>query len=465
MDRSTIAAICTPRGFGGVGIIKISGPEAIRIAQTVFRSQNQKESQEKSDHFKAYRLRYGIVVQPEDGGRIDEVLLATMRAPKSYTGEDVVEINAHAGPVVLNAILDLVLAQGARLAEPGEFTRRAFLNGRIDLTQAEAVGDLINAKTIAAAHMASSQMAGQLRGEIEQISAAVKQLITHNEARIDFPEDVDSEDHPDTDASIMKEQVIVPLKNILDHYREGRILREGLRMAVVGRPNVGKSSLMNRLVRDDRAIVTDIPGTTRDSVEDFINIRGIPVVIVDTAGLQKTENPVERIGIEKTLRNIEQADLILFVVEEGRGIQSEDLEIHKKIADKSVFIVINKKDLENAKKPIRLPKEWSQSLWLRLSALNGEGIEALEDAIYGFVAGDEQGLINSDFAPNLRQKQLVQDSLQAAMAALASKQREDPGELTALDLDECLQSLNKILGKHLREDILDQIFNEFCIGK
>jgi len=465
MDRSTIAAICTPRGFGGVGIIKISGPEAIRIAQSVFRSQNQKESQEKANRFEAYRLRYGIVVQPEDGGRIDEVLVATMRAPKSYTGEDVIEINAHAGPVVLNAILDLVLAQGARLAEPGEFTRRAFLNGRIDLTQAEAVVDLINAKTIAAAHMASSQMAGQLRGEIEEISAVVKQLITHNEARIDFPEDVGAADHLDTDASIIKEKVVFPLKNILDHYREGRILREGLRMAVVGRPNVGKSSLMNRLLRDDRAIVTDIPGTTRDAVEDFINIRGIPVVIVDTAGLQKTENPVERIGIEKTFRNIEQADLILFVVEEGRGLQSEDIEIYEKIADKSFFIVINKKDLENAKKPVRLPKEWPQNLCLRLSALSGEGVEALENAIFGFVAGDQQGLINSDFAPNLRQKQLIQDSLQAALAALESKQREDPGELTALDLDECLQSLNKILGKHLREDILERIFSEFCIGK
>jgi len=465
MDRSTIAAICTPKGFGGVGIIKISGPEAIRIAQALFRRRNQMESQEKSDCLKAYRLHYGIVVQPEDGGRIDEVLLATMRAPKSYTGEDVVEINAHAGPVVLNTILDLVLAQGARLAEPGEFTRRAFLNGRIDLTQAEAVVDLINAKTIAAAHMASSQMAGQLRCEIEEISADVKQLITHNEARIDFPEDVDSADQVDTDSSTIKEKVIAPLKYILDHYREGRILREGLRMAVVGRPNVGKSSLMNRLLRDDRAIVTDIPGTTRDTVEDFINIQGIPVVIVDTAGLQKTKNPVERIGIEKTLRNIEQADLILFVVEEGRGIQAEDVEIYEKIADKSLFIVINKKDLENANKPIRLPKEWSESPCLRLSALSGEGVAALESAIYGFVAGAQQGLINSDFAPNLRQKQLVQDSLQAARAALESKQREDPGELTALDLDACLQSLNKILGKHLREDILEQIFSQFCIGK
>lgn len=465
MDRSTIAAICTPRGFGGVGIVKISGPDALQIARAIFRSKIQKDDLAEAVSFKAYRLRYGVIVQPEDGRRIDEVLLASMRAPKSYTGEDVVEINAHAGPVVLNSILDLVLEQGAHLAEPGEFTRRAFLNGRIDLTQAEAVVDLINAKTNAAARMASAQMAGQLRAEIEKIRVTVKQLITHNEARIDFPEDVVSENHLAADILALQDKIISPLKSIIDHYREGRILREGLRLAVVGRPNVGKSSLMNRLVRNDRAIVTDIPGTTRDTVEDFINIQGIPVVIVDTAGFQNTDNPVEIIGIEKTLKNIEQADLILFVVEEGHGLQAEDFEIYKKVADKPLFIVINKKDLENVSQPILLPDEWGGNPSLRISALKGEGLAALEKAIYGFVAGGQHGPMNTDFAPNLRQKQLIQNSLRAAQAALESKEREGPGELTALDLDECLLNLNAILGKHMREDILERIFSEFCIGK
>lgn len=465
MDRSTIAAICTPRGYGGVGIIKISGPDAIRIAQAVFRSKHNQDISEEAVSFKAYRLRYGVIVRPEDGSRIDEVLLATMRAPKSYTGEDVIEINAHAGPVVLNSILDLVLEQGALLAEPGEFTRRAFLSGRIDLTQAEAVADLINAKTTAATRMASSQMAGHLRREIEDIRRTVRQLITHNEARIDFPEDVDSTEHNEKDKRVLREKIIAPLTNILDHYREGRILREGLRLAVVGRPNVGKSSLMNRLVRDDRAIVTDIPGTTRDTVEDYISIQGIPVVIVDTAGLQKTNNPVEKIGIEKTLQNIEKADLVLFIVEEGRGIQLEDEEIYQKITDKSHFIVINKKDLENTHQPTLLPDAWSESPCVRLSALNGEGLSDLEKAIYGFVAGDQQAVINSEFAPNLRQKELVHASLLAATAALASKERAEPDELTALELDECLLNLNRILGRELREDILEHIFNEFCIGK
>jgi len=465
MDRSTIAAISTPRGFGGVGIVKLSGPDAIRIAQTVFRNKFNKDSQEDAVRFKAYRLRYGIIVRPEDGSRIDEVLLATMRAPKSYTGEDVVEINAHAGPVVLNTILELVLAQGAFLADPGEFTRRAFLNGRIDLTQAEAVTDLINAKTSAAAKMASSQMAGHLRSEIEVIRSAVRQLITHNEARIDFPEDIDPAEHLEQDALTLTKKVIAPLRNILAHYREGRILREGLRLAVVGRPNVGKSSLMNRLVRDDRAIVTDVPGTTRDTVEDFINVHGIPVVIVDTAGLQKTDNPVEKIGIEKTLQNIEKADLILFVVEEGCGIKAEDKQIYQKIADKSHFIIINKRDLEKAERPTLIPEEWHGSPCIRISALRGDGVSDLEKAVYRFVAGDNQSLIHSDFAPNLRQKELVQASLEAAETALASKERDDPGELTALDLEECLLNLNKVLGRELREDILEQIFSEFCIGK
>ncbi len=470
MNRSTIAAICTPRGFGGVGIVKLSGPDAVRISRVLFRSKNSRLTPEETDPawestFKSHRLRYGVVVHPEDGSRIDEVLLAIMRAPKTYTGEDVVEINAHAGPVVLNNILEAVLKQGALLAAPGEFTRRAFLNGRIDLTQAEAVIDLINAKTTASADMANAQMAGQMRLEIERIGENVKRLIAINEARIDFPEDIETGGQVAEEITELKTGILDPLQKLIDRFQEGRIFRDGLKLAVVGRPNVGKSSLMNCLVREDRAIVTDIPGTTRDVVEDFINIRGIPVLIVDTAGLQKTENPVEIIGIEKTLRNIENADLILFVVEEGRGIQAEDFKIFKKVKDKPLFIVINKRDLEKVDRRTSIPPEWSVYKSLRVSALHGEGLDFLEDAIYDFVAGGEQAEKEVDFAPNLRQKNLIAKSLTAAEAALKSVEREDPGELTALDLAECLSGLDEILGRHLKEDILGRIFSQFCIGK
>ena len=470
MNRSTIAAICTPRGFGGVGIVKLSGPDAVRIARAIFRSKSSRLTPEETypaqeSSFKYNRLRYGVVVRPKDDTRIDEVLLATMLAPKTYTGEDVIEINAHAGPVVLNTILEAVLNEGAKLAAPGEFTRRAFLNGRIDLTQAEAVIDLINAKTTASADMANAQMAGQMRMEIERISENVKRLVAINEARIDFPEDIETGSELPEEGAELKKHVMHPLQKILDRFQGGRIFRDGLKMAVVGRPNVGKSSLMNGLVREDRAIVTDIPGTTRDAVEDFINIRGVPVIIVDTAGLQKTNNPVEIIGIEKTLTNIENADLILFVVEEGQGIQLEDHQIFQKIRNKPLFIVINKRDLENADRRTEIPLEWGAFKSLRVSALHREGLESLEDAIYDFVAGGEHAANGTDFVPNLRQKTLIEESLAAAAAALKSIERVDPGELTALDLDECLSGLDEILGRHLKEDILGRIFSQFCIGK
>ncbi len=470
MNRSTIAAICTPRGFGGVGIVKLSGPDSVKIARTIFRRKSsrltlEKNQPENTSNFKANRLRYGVVIRPEDGSRIDEVLLATMRAPKTYTGEDVVEINAHAGPVVLNNILETVLKQGAQLAEPGEFTRRAFLNGRVDLTQAEAVIDLINAKTTASADMANAQMAGHMRVEIERISESIKGLIALNEARIDFPEDIETDSEMSAEVTELRENVLEPLKKIIERFNEGRIFRDGLKLAVVGRPNVGKSSLMNCLVKSERAIVTDIPGTTRDTIEDFINIRGVPVVIVDTAGIQKTKNPVEIIGIEKTEKNIENADLILFVVEEGRGIQAEDQLIFEKIRDKSLLIVINKRDLENPVKRTTIPREWEAHRHLRVSALHGEGLDILEEAICEYVAGCGQGGGAGEVAPNLRQKRLIEKSLKAAGAVIKSKGREDPGELTALDLAECLAGLDEILGKHLKEDVLGRIFSQFCIGK
>jgi tRNA modification GTPase len=470
MKRSTIAAICTPHGFGGVGIIKVSGTDAVRIARTIFRSKAGRLAPENSlpsqaHSFEANRIKYGVIVRSGKGDRIDEVLLSTMRAPKSYTGEDVVEINAHGGPVVLNAILETVLEQGAVLAQPGEFTRRAFLHGRIDLTQAEAVIDLINAKTAAAANMAHAQMAGQLRVDIEKISENIRRIIAQNEAMIDFPEDIEGDTDLGLDVAVFKKEVLTPLHLLLERYREGRVLRDGVRMAVVGRPNVGKSSLMNRLVKEDKVIVTSIPGTTRDAVEDYINIRGVPVVIVDTAGLQKTENPVEIIGIEKTLQNISHADLILFLVEAGAGVLAEDLEIYKKIEDKTVLIVINKRDLEDPENETRIPKAWSGKQAVRISALTGEGLDKLEAAIYH--SATEGGVVigSGDCAPNLRQKLLIQKSLTAAQAAVQSSEQGNPGELTALDLAECLAALDEILGINLKEDILSRIFSDFCIGK
>ena len=469
MNRPTIAAISTPLGYGGIGIVKISGPESLRIARGIFRSHASKKRSGKSattdtEHLESHHLTYGEIVRPGDRGRVDEVLLSVMRAPHSYTGEDVVEINAHAGPVVLNTILETVLEQGAVLAEPGEFTRRAFLNGRLDLTQAEAVMELINAKTKASADMASAQLAGHMRTEIEQVRERVLGLIAANEATIDFPEEVESSEGREAWLKQIQREIIAPLDSILKRSREGRIFREGLRLAVVGRPNVGKSSLMNRLVRKEKAIVTNIPGTTRDAVEDFISIQGVPVIIVDTAGLQNTENPVEIIGIQKTHKNIEGADLILFVVEEGCGIQAEDELIFQKIEKKSAIIVINKIDLKETGDACRIPTHWKRFKQIQISALKGEGIDRLESEIHRCVAGGEVDT-GGQYAPGVRHSALLDKSLQAARGAVKSREQNDPAELTAIELGDCLKGLDDILGKTLKEDVLGRIFSEFCIGK
>ncbi len=470
MNGTTIAAISTPRGSGGIGIVKISGPESLAIAAKIFRHNapvsGRRPARPLADNaYQSHRLCYGIVVNPEDEIRIDEVLVATMLAPRSYTGEDVVEINAHASPVVLDLILDMVLKSGAKLAQPGEFTRRAFLNGRIDLTQAEAVSDLINAKTVGAAAMANALLSGRLRVAIESASEQLKQIIAHNEARIDFPEEVDDDASRQSEAQLIFNAIIQPLQEIADQYQTGRIYREGLRLAVVGRPNVGKSSLMNRLLKEEKVIVTDVPGTTRDSIEDLINLQGVPVVIVDTAGFQQTDNPVEIIGIKKTLQNIEKADLLLFVLEEGRALDHNDRAIYQQIKSKKMIVVVNKQDLNQNESVVQLPGSWLECPLVKTSAISGEGLAALEEEILQFVKGTGNAAAKKDFAPNIRQKNHLDKSLLAARASVESILRQDPEELTALDLQECLQGLDDILGNNLKEDILNRIFSEFCIGK
>lgn len=471
MDSSTIAAVATPIGSGGIGIVKISGKNALPIAATIFRSEKTTlsapiDNQRSSDSsFKSFRLYHGHVVNPDTGQVVDEVLLSVMKAPRSYTREDVVEINAHSGPVAISAILDLVLKQGARLAEPGEFTRRAFLNGRIDLTQAEAVIDIIHAKTEKSLEIATGLVKGDLRSFIEGVRVSLLEIRTDIEAAIDFPEDVG--DILDTDKTLgsVTHGIVEPLKELVNLYHSAHFLRDGLKLAVVGRPNVGKSSLMNRLIKKDRAIVTSVPGTTRDLIEETFNIRGLPVIISDMAGLHETDDPVEVIGITKAQECIENADLVLFMVDVSVPLTRDDYKIYEIIRDRQVILVANKIDLVDGGANFKTPDEWGIPRRADISALYRIGLDALKDMIATISVGEFGRERGNMIIPNLRQKIALDRALQATEAFAEGLRTGRPSELIAIDLEDAVAALGEILGISVKEDVLDQIFSRFCIGK
>ena len=471
MDNTTIAAIATPIGSGGIGIIKISGKDALSIAAAIFQ-RSAHSSDESTDNstprvssLRSHRLYHGHVVDQEKGRVLDEVLLSVMRAPHTYTREDVVEINTHSGHIVLASILDLVLKKGARLAEPGEFTKRAYLNGRIDLTQAEAVIDIINSKTGKALEIATCQITGGLKTSVEAVRNALLDILTAIEAAIDFPDDVGEIITTNTVIKVLESQVNDELKELLDQYENAHILRDGLKMAVVGRPNVGKSSLMNRLIQEDRAIVTAIPGTTRDLIEETLNIRGIPVIIADTAGLHETDDPVEVIGIRKAQEYINGSDLVLFMIDASDPLTGEDYSIYKTINGKRLILVVNKSDLVEDDFELETPVSWGKIPCLKISALYGRGLNALKDLIVKLATGEHCLEVSHTIIPNLRHKIALERSLRLSVAAIEAIQQGTPFELIAVDIQEAIDSLGEIIGVTAREDVIDQIFSRFCIGK
>jgi tRNA modification GTPase len=475
MDNSTIAAIATPGGRGGIGIIKLSGPRAVSIATAIFSPAESKHKaisdktprpkENSRAGFQSHRLYLGHIVDPANRRIVDEVLLCFMKAPRSYTKEDVVEINAHGGQIAVNAILELVLRQGGRIAEPGEFTKRAFLNGRIDLTQAEAVIDVINARTDKSLQAAAGQIEGQLKRSVEQIREFLIEFLTRVEAGIDFPDDV--AEIVDSKAAVREITacVIQPLKRLIQHHLEGNFLREGLKVAVVGRPNVGKSSLLNRLLQKDRAIVTAVPGTTRDTIEETLNIKGFPIILADTAGLHQTNDPIETLGIEKTMKSIEGADMIVFMVEAHRSLTKEDYEIYNKVNSKPFVMVMNKIDLVNGESPVVLPDSRMEKDWVEISALYDRGLENLKEKMILTGFGKDPIDIGTAIVPNLRQKLLLEDSLRASETINRELENGTPMELIAIHLREAIDSLGQILGTNVKVDVLDEIFSRFCIGK
>ncbi len=474
-DSDTIAAIATPAGRGGIGIVKISGKDAFAIAQAVFRplksrphataGQNRQNTGIRGFKFKSHRLYYGHIINPKDSALLDEVLISAMRGPNTYTREDVVEINAHGGAVALHAILDLVLSQGARLADPGEFTRRAFLHGRIDLTQAEAVIDVINARTQKNLKLAAAQISGALKDRVALSRNHLIAVLTQVEAAIDFPDDVEDLIDPKLTIQALQKEVVASLNGLIRNYIDAHIFRDGISVAVVGRPNVGKSSLLNQLVKKDRAIVTDLPGTTRDIIEETLNLQGIPVVISDTAGLHPTENPIEKIGIEKTLAHVNGSDLVLFMVEAHRPVGPDDHGIYDKIKSKSIIMVHNKMDLIKSDSATALPDDWRFEDQVLISALYDNGIDQLKEKIIKLAAGKASLDLNAAIVPNLRHKLLLEASLAAAEAVIEQLQNGTSSELVAIHLQEAIDALGVIIGETVKVDVLDQIFSQFCVGK
>lgn len=456
----TIAAISTAVGEAGIGIVRISGKKSLDIANEIFEG----NKIEKLNKDLSRKLTYGHIVNKEKKETIDEVLIAFMKGPNTYTREDMVEIYCHGGIISVKKVLELVLNKGARLAEAGEFTKRAFLNGRLDLSQAEAVMDMINAKTDKSFEASLEQLEGSLSKKVNEIRNILLEMVAHVEVSIDFPED-DIEEVTYEDLEKKGEKVKEEIEVLLSTADRGKILREGLKTVILGKPNVGKSSLLNAILRENRAIVTDIPGTTRDIIEEYINIDGIPLKIIDTAGIRITEDEVEKIGVNRAKETLDRADLIIAVFDGSKELSEDDYEIIKLIKEKKSIVILNKLDLEPILDENLLKDIIDNKEVIKTSIKSGIGIEDLEESIKNmFYAGNIEIDSNATIT-NVRHKDLLLKALDNINQALQDIKSNVPIDCIEIDLKNCWENLGGISGDTIEEDILDKIFAEFCIGK
>ena len=451
----TIAAISTPRGEGGIGIIRISGDKSFEILDKIFNTKNPNRD------LGFYKFNYGFI---HDNGKIvDEVMSVRMKAPKTYTCEDVVEINCHGGHLISEKVLELVLKNGARHAEQGEFTKRAFMNGRIDLSQAEAVMDIIQGKTEKSISLSLEQLRGDLRDKIGSFKKALLDVTAHVNVVLDYPEEGIDDPLP---SNLRKnlENVYAEANRLISSYDKGKKIKEGIKTVIAGKPNVGKSTLLNSLLKEERAIVTHIPGTTRDVIEEIINIKGIPLVLTDTAGIRKTEDIVENIGVEKSKKFIENADLVLLVLDASRELESEDREVIEEIQNnnKKTIVLLNKIDLE---RKIELDEFGLENI-LEISAKDNIGIEDMEERIYSYIVEEKvEDSSEKLIITNIRHKTALEKTKDAIRNIFETIDAGMPMDLISVDLKEALDSLSEITGEISSEDILDHVFGNFCVGK
>ncbi|NIK71478.1 MULTISPECIES: tRNA uridine-5-carboxymethylaminomethyl(34) synthesis GTPase MnmE [unclassified Paenibacillus] len=459
MVHDTIAAISTAVGEGGIAIIRVSGPDAIEGTARIFRSRT--DLRDAATH----TVHYGHIIDPKNGEQVEEVIVTVMRGPRSFTAEDVVEINAHGGVVAVKKVLDQVLLQeGMRLAEPGEFTKRAFLNGRIDLMQAEAVIDLIRSKSDRAFSVARKQAEGTLSKRIKALRQTVIELLAHIEVNIDYPE----HDVEDLTSAYIREQsgsALEEIGRLLKTANEGKILREGIMTAIVGRPNVGKSSLLNMLAQENKAIVTDIPGTTRDVIEEYVTLNHIPLRLLDTAGIRETSDVVERIGVERSHNALEEADLILFVLNNNEPIHEDDRALLEKVKDRQLILIINKSDLESKLEMAEIEALIDEERIVRMSVREEEGLDRLEKAISKLFFEGQLDSGDLTYVSNVRHISLLKRAQQSLTDAIDASNAGIPIDLIQIDVRSAWESLGEILGDEVGDSLIDQIFSQFCLGK
>ncbi|WDF82671.1 tRNA uridine-5-carboxymethylaminomethyl(34) synthesis GTPase MnmE [Lacticaseibacillus pabuli] len=455
--EETITAISTPPGEGAISIVRLSGDEAVAIADKVFRGKN-------LNKVPTHTINYGHIVDPDSGRVIDEVMVSVMRAPKTFTREDVVEINTHGGIVATQRVLQLVIGAGARMAEPGEFTKRAFLNGRIDLTEAESVMDVIRAKTDRAAQVAVDQLGGNLRELIDGLRQDIVNTLAKVEVNIDYPE-YDAEQMTANAVADCARKASAKLDELLATAQSGKILREGLATAIVGRPNVGKSSLLNHLLHEDKAIVTDVAGTTRDVLEEYVSVRGVPLRLVDTAGIRATDDKVEKIGVERSMKALKAADLVLLVLDASRPLSDEDRQLLDATAGKKRIVILNKQDLPQKLDPAELATQLEPGELISTSVMTTGGVDALEAKISQLFNTGIENSQNTVVVSNARQAGLMRQAKNSLQSVHEGLEAGMPLDLVQIDLTEAWTKLGEITGEAAPDELITTLFSQFCLGK
>lgn len=459
MDFDTITSISTPMGEGAIGIVRLSGPQAIEIGDILYKGKK------KLSEVETHTINYGHIIDPETNETVEEVMVSVLRAPKTFTREDIIEINCHGGILTINRILELTMTYGARMAEPGEYTKRAFLNGRIDLSQAEAVMDFIRSKTDRASKVAMNQIEGRLSDLIKKQRQSILEILAQVEVNIDYPEYDDVEDATTDFLLEQSKRIKEEINRLLETGAQGKIMREGLSTVIVGRPNVGKSSMLNNLIQDNKAIVTEVAGTTRDVLEEYVNVRGVPLRLVDTAGIRDTEDIVEKIGVERSRKALSEADLILFVLNNNEPLTEDDQTLFEVIKNEDVIVIINKTDLDQRLDVSELREMIGDMPLIQTSMLKQEGIDELEIQIKDLFFGGEVQNQDMTYVSNSRHISLLKQARQSIQDAIDAAESGIPMDMVQIDLTRTWEILGEIIGESASDELIDQLFSQFCLGK